>query len=411
MSATPIRVALFPDSYHEVNGVANTVRRFQAHAQQHGLPMLIVAGAEHTATATDGNITRVELRRGPISFGLDKDLRFDLGLFRHLSRVRQALSDFRPDLVHVTGPSDIGILGAVLSHQLHIPLVASWHTNVHEYAGTRLASVLPRRLPATRARVAHWAERNSFRLTALFYKAARLHFAPNQELIEQLQGATRRPCFLMSRGVDSAAFHPLFRTRKDDGILEIGYVGRLTTEKNVRDFAHLGQALLQAGVTNFRFTFVGQGSSSGWLLRNVPNAVLAGVKKGEELARAYANFDLFVFPSRTDTFGNVVLEALASGVPAIVTDAGGPKFIVRDGHCGLVSNNVEALAAQLLHLARNPDLRRQMSIAARQHALRSSWQSVFASVYEAYESQLGISQRNTQPAARGNSAASLPSPA
>ena len=410
MSAAPLRVALFPDSYHEVNGVANTVRHFQAHAQQHGLPLLIVAGAEKAATVVENSITRLDLKRGPFSFGLDKDLRFDIGLLRHLARVRRTLQDFSPDLVHITGPSDVGILGTILAHQLNIPLVASWHTNVHEYAGTRLASLFPRSLPATRSHVAQWAEKYSFRITSLYYKAARLHFAPNQELIDQLFSATRRPCFLMSRGVDDEAFHPRFRHRQDDGILEIGYVGRLTTEKNVRDFAALGHALLQAGVTNFRFTFVGQGSSSQWLLQNVPNAVLAGVKKGEELARAYANFDLFVFPSRTDTFGNVVLEALASGVPAIVTDAGGPKFIVRRGECGLVAQNVAELAAHLIYLASHAEVRRSMSVVARQNALLASWQSVFASVYDAYESQLGISQRNPQQAARRSSAASLSFP-
>src|SRR5262249_25404732 len=154
--------------------------------------------------------------------------------------------------------------------------------------------------------------------TARFYQTARVLFAPNQELISQLEQLTARPCFLMSRGVDTELFHPRKRTRRDNEFV-IGYVGRLTTEKNIRFLAELESGWMARGVTDLKRLVVGQGSAEPWLRANLKHAEFAGVLQGERLAEAYANFDVFAFPSTTDTFGNVVLEAGASGVPAVVT--------------------------------------------------------------------------------------------
>lgn len=387
-----VRVALFPDSYHEVNGVANTVRRFEAYAREQNLPMPVIAGAEHASTVVQGAITRLELQRGPLSFGLDKDLRFDIAFLRHHRAMKEALLAFKPDVVHVTGPSDVGIAGMTLAHELCIPLAASWHTNVHEYAARRAALLLN-----GGEKIVNNVERASFGLTARLYKVARVLFAPNLELMEQISAATGKPCYMMSRGVDTEAFSPTHRTRKDDDEVVIGYVGRLTVEKSVRDFAELSQSMLAAGIKNFRFVFVGQGSEEHWLAQNVVNATLAGVRRGIDLSQAYANFDVFAFPSKTDTFGNVVLEALASGVPAVVTSAGGPKFIVQEGETGFVTPNNDEFTSRLIQLTQDNALRRQMSGAARQAALKKSWVQVFNSVYETYARELKLTSHSVTP--------------
>ena len=115
---------------------------------------------------------------------------------------------------------------------------------------------------------------------------------------------------------------------------------------------------------------------------------MTGVLRGEALSRAYANMDLFAFYSETDTFGNVVLEALASGVPAVVTDKGGPKFIVEHERCGFVCPSEEEFNASALRLIASSALQCDMAIAARQRAQRASWDSVFDSVYDAYRRHL-----------------------
>jgi glycosyltransferase involved in cell wall biosynthesis len=390
MLSRPIRVALFPDSLNEVNGVANTCRNFVAYAKRTDLPMLLVsASGDRPGLSQDGSVTRLDLQRGPISFPLEKDLRYDLALPRYYRRVVDALIEFNPDVVHITGPNDFGMLGAATAHKLGIPLAASWHTNVHEYAARRSDRVLPQWISGkSRRRLLQAIEDVSFRLSAYFFQAARFHFAPNQELIDKLHAATHKPCVLMERGVDLTEFSPSHRDRGEDAQFVIGYVGRLSTEKKVRSFAALARAVKDAGYDNVKFVFVGQGGEEEWLRQHIPDAELTGVLRGPALARAYANMNLFAFFSETDTFGNVVLEALASGVPAVVTDKGGPKFIVEHERCGFVCGSDEEFIASVLRLISSTSLQRDMAVAARQRAERASWDAVFEAVYETYRREL-----------------------
>jgi len=389
VNENPVRVALFPDSLHEVNGVANTFCHFTNYAQMHNLPLLVVHGSAPGSISEAGSVRYFGLKRGRISFPVEKDLRFDLAFARHLGRVQEELRRFRPDVVHITGPSDIGMLGTIAAHRLGIPLAASWHTNVHEYTARRADRILPKWLiwGRTRSGMLNWLEDTTFQLSMLQYKLARFHFAPNPELIERLQTATKKPCWLMERGIDLDLFGPQKRSRKEDGEFVIGYVGRLSTEKMIRRFAPLAQALSQAGHEQVRFVFVGHGSEEKWLKENIPGVRLTGVLKGEALSRAYADLDLFVFFSETDTFGNVVLEALASGVPAVVSNKGGPKFIVKDD-CGFVCASDDEFLRSTLHLIEDQSLRRAMSQAARKRAELASWDAVFDSVYYAYGCEL-----------------------
>jgi phosphatidylinositol alpha 1,6-mannosyltransferase len=158
----------------------------------------------------------------------------------------------------------------------------------------------------------------------------------------------------------------------------------LMPEKNLRLLARLDTALRAEGITDFRFQFTGSGSEREWLERHLPGARFTGVLSGESLARAYANLDIFVFPSRTDTFGNVVQEALASGVPAVVTDSGGPRFIVRDGITGYVATSDGQFLERTIALAGDHLLRREMAGAARRQVEHCSWDRVFEEVYETY---------------------------
>ncbi len=133
----PPRVAYFPDAFHEINGVAHTSRHFEAFARRHSLPFLCVRAGPADGAAKDGPVRTLELPRSAFSFPVEKDLRFDLAYWRHLPRILADTRRFRPDIIHITGPSELGFIGAWISHHLRVPLVASWHTNVHEYAATR----------------------------------------------------------------------------------------------------------------------------------------------------------------------------------------------------------------------------------------------------------------------------------
>jgi phosphatidylinositol alpha 1,6-mannosyltransferase len=402
MKTCPPRVAYFPDSFHEVNGVAHTSRHFEAFARRRNLPFLCVRAGDRAQSLTkDGNVWTLELPRGMLSFALEKDLRFDPAFIRHVPMIEDVLARFKPDLIHMTGPSEIGMLAAGLAAALELPLAASWHTNVHEYAARGSVWFL-RMLPMVQAAATeHRIEDLALAFAARFYSIAKVLFAPNPTLCALLERTTGRPCYLMPRGVDAKLFDPVHRTRSaDDQTFVLGFVGRLSIEKNVALLATIQRELEEMGLHDFRFMIVGHGAEEAWLREQLPRAEFRGVLKGKALSEAYANMDLFVFPSHTDTFGNVVLEALASGVPAIVTPDGGPPTIIREGETGRIVPD-EEFAKAVAGVLRNPKLHAAMRQAARPYALTMSWDAVFDGVYAAYDGILhGTTDRSRESAAR-----------
>jgi phosphatidylinositol alpha 1,6-mannosyltransferase len=382
-----IRVAFFPDTYEEIDGVANTSRQFEAFARERGFELLIVCGGTEDTLVKEGCVTRVICRRGRFGFPLDKKHDFDLAFWRHYDRVFDAVYRFAPDIVHITGPSDVGQLGALVAHRLRVPLAASWHTNLHEYAERRALRLLPFLPETMKDRFGAMIREISLSMILRFYKIPRVLFAPNPELIDLLVERTHKPVHPMYRGVDTNLFTPARRDR-ESGPFTIGYVGRLTIEKNIHALAEIEAALGQAMGSAFRFSIVGQGAEEQWLRARMRHADFHGALRGEALARAYANMDVFVFPSRTDTFGNVVLEALASGVPAIVTNAGGPRFIVRTGETGFVAANTDDFVHHIRQLAADPQRSQTMRAAARDASLGCSWHRIFSGVYEEYRGEL-----------------------
>jgi glycosyltransferase involved in cell wall biosynthesis len=383
--SAPPRVAYFPDSFHEVNGVAHTSRHFEAFARRRNLPFLCVRAGDRTQSLIeDGNVCTLELPRGFLSVALEKDLYFDPIYLRHIPLIGDVLDRFKPDLIHITGPSEIGMLGAALAHHLKLSLAASWHTNVHEYLVRRSEWFLSRLPERQSAATAKKIQDLALATAGILYSRAGVTFAPNPELCAQLEQVTHRPCHLMPRGVDAELFHPAKRKRDpDDPEMVLGFVGRLSVEKNIALLVEIQQELDLMGVTGCRFMIVGHGGDEAWLRERLRHAEFTGVLRGEALSTAYANMDLFVFPSHTDTFGNVVLEALASGVPAIVTPDGGPKTIVRDGETGRIVAD-EKFAPAIAEILADHAKHAAMRIAARAHALTASWDSVFEGVYAGY---------------------------
>lgn len=390
---TKLRIALFTDSYLEVNGVANTSRHLAAQAMRMDQPFLVIHAGPLTGLSTEGSLQRLILHRSRIGFRLDADLRFDLLIWRHARRVIEVLSGFRPDLIHLTGPSDIGLLGALIAWQLKIPVITSWHTNIHEYARQRLDRFCNRLGLKLPDHLGWFIEEVSLVPLGWFHRLGRILLTPNVELSSMLGERCRRPTRLLQRGVDTVLFSPTKRDRSEK-ILNIGFVGRLTAEKNVRCLAEIEQELIKFGCQAFQFIIVGTGSELDWLRQTMKKAVFTGVLKGEALARTCANMDLFVFPSTTDTFGNVVLEAQASGVPAIVSSGGGPKYIIADGETGFVAHRISDFTRLIYQLYQQPGRREEMAQASRRHAEKMNWESIFADLMEAYEESLMIGEKH-----------------
>jgi glycosyltransferase involved in cell wall biosynthesis len=385
VTAGNFRVALFSCTYTEIDGVANTSKQFAAFAKEHGFPFLLVHAGPRDEVVTDGSITRIQLRRGPATFPLDGHHEFDLLFLRHYRRIEKILRDFHPNFVHVTGPSDVGILGFLLALNLRFPLAASWQTNIHQFARCRVSKLLSSLPTSLSAKIAAAAETASFRVAGRFYRRPRLLFTPNRELVELLGKTTGKPCFLMSHSVDTEVFSPKFRKRSS-GPFRIGYVGRLTPEKNVRYFAQLERDLLARGNEDFRIVLVGEGCEEKWLRQNMHHAEFRGWLTGNELSGEFADLDAFVSLSETDTFGLAVLEALSSGVPAVVAADGGPACTVEHGKSGYVANRFEEFATSLTFLMTQPELHASMRLEARRRALSiGSWTEIFSGMYAAYE--------------------------
>jgi glycosyltransferase involved in cell wall biosynthesis len=377
------RVAFFPDSFEEVNGVAMTSKKLIGFAKDNGFPFLCVHAGKQTETTLDGSIEYLSLKRSPIAFPMDEGLKYDPAFQRHTSKVLRKLVEFKPDVLHITGLNDVSIMGSYLSWKLQLPMVASWHTNLHEFASRRLGRVFGFLPDSARKKITGLAEKKILAGALLYYKMPKILMAPNKELIEVLEKGTKREARLMIRGVDTVLFNPVKRT-ESDGKVRFGFVGRLRTEKNVRLLEKLEKALIAKGKTNFEFLIVGEGNEREWLEENMKHGVFTGFLEGEELAQAYANMDVFVFPSETDSFGNVIQEANASGAPCLVTNSGGPKYIVKHRETGFVCENDDEFIKYSLDLMDNRAKLLKMKEASREFALSRSWESVFESVYETY---------------------------
>src|SRR5688572_15365582 len=288
------RVAFITDSFHEINGVALTSRQFESFARRRKLPFFSVHAGPIHRIQHEGPLTVYEIQRSGAAFNIEatSELAFDPLIWRQRGELLGALRMFGPDVIHVTGPGDVGMLAARLAYRLGVPLAASWHTNVHEYASRRLEKLLSFLSDKHVRSISTAAEKQAFKGAARFYQLARVLFAPNQELVGLLQAQTGKPCFLMQRGVDATMFTP---AKRDAGErpFTIGYVGRLSVEKSVRFLCDIERALNQSGITNYRFLIAGSGGEQEWLASNLKKAEFLGVIKGEALSRTYANMDVF----------------------------------------------------------------------------------------------------------------------
>lgn len=390
-----LRVAFFPDSYLEVNGAAMTCQRLVNFARDNDRAMLCVHAGPETKATTTGSVTHFALKRSPLAIALDEGLAFDPLFTRHIPKIRKALTEFKPDLIHVTGINDVSNAAAYLAWRMQIPMLGSWHTNVHEFAASRLRRLfrfLPQKALDPFARM---AEFRIMQGCILYYQMPKVVLAPNEELVSELGRRTKRAARLMARGVDSEFFSPTKRT-VDDGILRVGFVGRLRAEKNVKLLIDVERGMLERGLKNFKFLIVGEGNVREHLEQNMKTAEFTGFLSGDELAEAYANMDIFLFPSETDAFGNVAQEANSSGVPAIVTDKGGPKFIIKPGVNGLIASGPEEFIEHTISLASDPALLARMKDHARDFAVSRSWDAIFEGVYDAYLETVEIAEQQLE---------------
>lgn len=303
--------------------------------------------------------------------------------------LRKEFAAFRPDLVHIATEGPLGWAALRAARQLGLPVVSSYHSNFSQYLCLYGFGAL---------------EGACWRYLRWFHNATRATFCPAPSIREDLQGRGFKNLHLWGRGVDSQRFDPRWRDTElrrgwgaGEDTLVLLYVGRLAAEKNVTMLLEAFTRL--AGEADVRLLLVGDGPLRPLLEANADQRVVfAGYRQGEELARFYASADLFAFPSLTDTFGNVLLEAMASGLPAVGFRVPGPQDVIREGETGLLVDEVDAasLATALAGLFAEPQRRRRLAQQARAHAETLTWEAIMGGLRAEYGNALAhgtISQK------------------
>ena len=229
MACAP-RVAFFTNTYWEINGLALTSRHLTSFAEPRGYPFLCVRGAPTSQVIEKGNTTHVEVARGPGAFNVVKDLWHDPFLWRHIRGISSVFRQFRPDMIHIVSPGDESGIGVYVAKRLCVPVAISSHTNLRGFAAMRLGKLTVGNWPV----LSRLTENRVLQAMAAFYRLGSVLLAPNEELVQMLQECTKKPVYLMKRGIDVILFDLARRTvTVNDGVLRLGFVGRITPEKNV----------------------------------------------------------------------------------------------------------------------------------------------------------------------------------
>ncbi|MBN8598698.1 MAG: glycosyltransferase family 1 protein [Planctomycetes bacterium] len=382
--STPgVRVALFTDTLGDVNGVSRFLNDIADRALENGRNLRIFTSTRKPVLDLP-NLCNFRPRAACRLPGYS-DLEIVLPPMRRLIRAARA---FSPDVIHISTPGPVGCTGRWIAHRLGVPLAGVYHTDFPAYvehlfddaALTHLAGGAMRR----------------------FYKPFRKVFARSAEYHASLErlGIDRGRQIRLQPGIKIDRFHPRFRDSRIwamSGVPAAGakllYAGRLSLEKNMPLLVETWQRFRRlAPRSDARLIIVGDGPYRATMESALSglNAHFLGFRHGEELSRLYASSDLFVFPSITDTLGQVVLEAQASGLPVLVTDVGGPKEVVRhgaDAPSGIVLSPRDPTlwASQALRLSENPELLASMGAAAHRHAGRFSIHASFSHFWEMHE--------------------------
>ncbi|MFH1912914.1 MAG: glycosyltransferase [Pseudomonadota bacterium] len=375
--ATNLRIAHFTDTFDEINGVARTIRQQLGMVARHGKDMTVItcgASADIPGAVSFAPVGRFAIPEYP---------EIELAYPPFLDMLTHCFEQ-EYDCILAATPGPVGLAALAISRILKLPFHGTYHTAFPDYVGALTGDST--------------LEDGCWRYMSWFYNQMQVIYAPSEATRFELadHGIDQHKIVTYPRGVDTDRFHPakrngFFSRYEVEGRTKLLYVGRVSREKglDVLAEAYLKAARLRDGL---QLIVVGDGpylAEMKRLLRGSP-ATFTGILKGEALAQAYASSDIFVFPSATDTFGNVILEAQASGLPVIVTDKGGPCENMLPNETGLVvpAGNLDALLRAVLHLIDTPERIEYMRRKARSHVENRTFDATFLKTWEIFGSHV-----------------------
>jgi len=360
-----MKIAIFTDTFYpDINGVAKTLKRLTNYLEDQGIAFKIFAPDSYSNEYHSTNIHLFKSR----SFFLYPECRL---AFPNLLHIKSELKTFSPDLIHVATPFNIGLCGVYFAKKLNIPLVGSYHTNFEDYLHYYHLHFLSK----FHWNYMHW-----------FHQTCRKLFVPSLETHLQLKHHGFSNLEIWPRGVDCQLYHPHYDKNTVHNLYSIKerylltYVGRLAPEKDIKTLMSVAKSIPAELNVKLHWLIVGDGPLRKELeAQAAENMTFTGFLNEKSLAEVYSASDLFVFPSPTETFGNVVLESLASGTPVIGAKAGGVKNIIKAGVTGYLCRpgNVQEFSDAIIKILCNDGLREQMARAGRDYALTQRWDRIF----------------------------------
>ncbi|UTW55268.1 glycosyltransferase family 1 protein [Kordiimonas sp. SCSIO 12610] len=368
------RVALFSGNYNcVVDGANRALNQLVSFLEKKDINVQVFAPTcRNPAFKPAGNLNSVP----SIPIPGRSEYRVACGL---TPKLKHQLLEFDPDIIHLSAPDILGNSALKWGKQNKIPVVASFHTRFDTY---------PRYYHMA------WLEKYLIRYMKTFYSQCDQVYSPADCITDFLkEHDMSQNIRRWGRGIDTDLFNPNKRDmawRQSLGIKPeekvILFVGRLVLEKGLDVYAQILDSLTTKGITH-KALIVGEGPERDAFQRRLPNAIFTGFQNGENLARAYASSDIFVNPSITEAFGNVTLEAMASGVPAICADASGARVIVKPDVTGfLVSpKNIDAYVNKIEEFINNDTLHQQFCLASERHSQNLTWESVLSELFAQYE--------------------------
>lgn len=372
-----LRVAVFSGNYNYVRDGANmTLNRLVAYLERQGIPVRVYSPTTDTPAFEPAG-TLISVPSIPVP--RRREYRIALGMPRS---VREDLIRFNPSIIHLSAPDMLGYSAQKQARRMGIPAVASFHTRFETYLQYYGLDFLKSAV---------------LRYMRHFYNRCAQIYAPSTCTADSLRSeGLSQEIRIWSRGVDRRQYHP---GRRDWGwrqSLGIGpdevvllFVGRLVLEKGLDVLADLSDTLEKRGVSH-KVLIVGEGPERAPMQERLPNAIFTGFLAGDDLSRAYASSDIFINPSTTEAFGNVTLEAMASGLPCICADATGSRSLVVPGNNGFLvtPTSLEDYVNRTADLITNDALRRQMGAAGRKLSAQYDWDNVMDTLVGHYREVL-----------------------